>query len=828
MKSKFLIFSVIAGMAFTGCSSVQATYASFSDDGKYYLSVESDYNHPKDFLLKDLPEQNINGENPEHIYVKTLTQTFTRDYEFIIKDRKLWFKKKTESEWKLYKKTGLPKGSDAVCEIFADSNCIFVFDEKNRLFRTYTEKEAGTKPFRWVKEFGWPKSDVLQQGKLVNDKRGWAMGARRKDMLWYEDIFGNEHHYGTMGLETMYFLTKDGNRIRFTDSGLPPDFSNSILTPESGSFIASNISNSASTIFIIGDKGTMYTRLIDFDTMGCDPMFFKYTYEPYKSEYKGSEYLSNYEPWGLPAEDWYQQPAIKLEGKARLSRYISIHQDGQGNSARELRVAGLNAQGKTGFYSKEIFDKEWNFIETPLTIAEKDFLSGGSEWGKSELYSFAGNLFVEKFNSPEASVPEISCSTENFSLASEGKFNLKITMKGKDWTETKIIPMHSVEMWTYMVRIDPGKDGVSKSFFITPDFEENALSAQHEEFTLLLKQMFEGLNRKTFAIEAESTVDFLELKWANKFDSRLSKNFHIFMDKNGNGSDPSNSKTYYAYENSLARYFDESGLNLEKEIYTQEDTDELMSAIENNKKYKSLLDGQQKVFNGYKHNSNQFRIVYNTADLILGITLLKHVDFPKFKTVTSHGKDLVKQNAANYESSFEKMKFVYPHVAGFVDLRIEKYNEILKDLEDNPSVKNKKEYKFSAAEYFEALGIAKVVEGYSKATEKKAYLMQIEDIPLFPGFLMTVYDKEKSEYIMVELPEFPEDAKKALKKGDDKFETKAKFYVASDGTSKKSSTAQIEKLNGKSGKIVFDGKDIVVKTGFMSGKTLFTTKTEEN
>lgn len=110
MKSKFLIFSVIAGMAFTGCSSVQASYASFSDDGKYYLSVESDYNHPKDFLLKDLPEQNINGENPEHIYVKTLTQTFTRDYEFIIKDRKLWFKKKTESEWKLYKKTGLPKG----------------------------------------------------------------------------------------------------------------------------------------------------------------------------------------------------------------------------------------------------------------------------------------------------------------------------------------------------------------------------------------------------------------------------------------------------------------------------------------------------------------------------------------------------------------------------------------------------------------------------------------------------------------------------------------------------------------------------------------------
>ena len=53
------------------------------------------------------------------------------------------------------------------------------------------------------------------------------MGARRKDVLWHEDIFKNQHHYGTMGLETIYFLTEKGNEIRFTDSGLPADLSKS-------------------------------------------------------------------------------------------------------------------------------------------------------------------------------------------------------------------------------------------------------------------------------------------------------------------------------------------------------------------------------------------------------------------------------------------------------------------------------------------------------------------------------------------------------------------------------------------------------------------------
>ena len=39
-----------------------------------------------------------------------------------------------------------------------------------------------------------------------------------------------------MGIETIYFLTKDGQlRYSYADTGLPPDFGQGILGPERGS-----------------------------------------------------------------------------------------------------------------------------------------------------------------------------------------------------------------------------------------------------------------------------------------------------------------------------------------------------------------------------------------------------------------------------------------------------------------------------------------------------------------------------------------------------------------------------------------------------------------
>jgi hypothetical protein len=106
-----------------------------------------------------------------------------------------------------------------------------------------------------------------------------------------------------MEIATTYVLLEDGQEICYTDAGLPADFSRNFTGPERGAFKAAALSASASTMFVINGAGEMYTRLADFDTTGCAPMFFKYTYIPYKSGLPGTNYLSNLTEWGLPAED---------------------------------------------------------------------------------------------------------------------------------------------------------------------------------------------------------------------------------------------------------------------------------------------------------------------------------------------------------------------------------------------------------------------------------------------------------------------------------------------------------------------------------------------
>jgi hypothetical protein len=113
-----------------------------------------------------------------------------------------------------------------------------------------------------------------------------------------------------MEIATTYVLLEDGQEICYTDPGLPTDFSRNYLGPERGAFKAVALSASASTMFVISEAGEMYTRLADFDSIGCDPMLFKYTYIPYKADVPGTEYRSNLNEWGLPAEDWRLQPRI--------------------------------------------------------------------------------------------------------------------------------------------------------------------------------------------------------------------------------------------------------------------------------------------------------------------------------------------------------------------------------------------------------------------------------------------------------------------------------------------------------------------------------------
>jgi hypothetical protein len=713
------------------------------------------------------PLYDINGFMPEQVYIATQTQTFCKGFSFCIYEGKIWVKKDKDKEWSLFLKTGLPhpghkkklggnnwfEQPEAVQEIAADGDALFAFDTEGRMYRCYLQDTTIEGPFNWLNNFGWPKKQVMHQNDLVSRKRGWGIGVRRKDILWYEDRFGNQHHYGTMGLETIYFLTENGQDIRFTDSGLPADFSRTILGPERGSFIAENMSVSGSTLFLINKAGEMYTRLIDFDTMGCDPMFFKYTYKPVMQKYSGKEYLSNYTLWGLPSEDWYKQPDIPLTGQARLSRFITIFQNGQGNSARELRVAGLSADGKTGFYYKGITGDSWNFFETPLKLNETAFLEDAipgeavlqavrkSLRGARNEYSYTG--YIMKNNER---LPGITCSISDFPITTEGSCTLII----EDGHDRKTCILYPLEIWTYMIRYNPGFDGTPKNYFITPSFSDNMVLSSNPRFSSILNDIFAGRNLELYAYTAEVTDQYIEIDTTKGADIP----YTFFMTRTGTDMAPESFKSTVLYDQPLLQDSTDKTLILDRDkVYTVFDAPEIQMKIENNRKYIQQLREELEIYKEYHRGSTVSRWGFKTVDLLTSITLLNKIDFPKIKTVTMYGNEIMDTNARNFRSMAEYRSLTYPYLIMLIQTRIDCYNNVLENLPHQNDIHIDSRLRDSYPEYFEETGIAEKYCGFSQAADTPGILEMYTQFPAFPGFQLKLNGSTDGQLIFIEIPD---------------------------------------------------------------------------
>ncbi|MDR1250744.1 MAG: hypothetical protein LBK62_01120, partial [Treponema sp.] len=388
--------------------------------------------------------ENINGSFPGAVYIKTRTQTFNAYHYYILHDGLIWYKSidggQEPAEWTLIQETGLPHNSrkfrfnqpERIVEISADADELVALSAEGGFYRFCFDRIIAHKSNVWLDRQGWPNEEQLFLDRRTAGNLSWALGKRNAHVLYYEDSFGNQHHNGTMEIATTYVLLEDGQEICYTDTGLPGDFSRNYTGPERGAFKAASLSASASTMFVINEAGEMYTRLADFDTIGCDPLWFKYTYIPYESDLPGTDYFSNLNEWGLPAEDWRPQPPVPLTGKAVITRHITILQNGQGNSARELRVAGLNESGETGYWTKAIFDDAWNFKAVPLYFGEYSVLASAktaesaensprSERGISLDKQYSGYYWNggEKENEWEYTIP-------NFNIL-EGDCDFRIT-----------------------------------------------------------------------------------------------------------------------------------------------------------------------------------------------------------------------------------------------------------------------------------------------------------------------------------------------------------------------------------------------------------------
>ena len=788
-------------------------------------------------ILPDRPSKEyVNGFLPDKIHIKTLTQTFCKGFEFSLVDGRIYVKTPQNNNWHLFLNTGLPFSKKEkfatpkrIVEIAADDDCLFAFDSDGKMYHCYLRKTTRETPMRWINVFGWPDKVQLKQNDLVKNKRSWGMAVRRQEILWYEDIFQNQHHYGTMGLETLYFLSENGQEIHFTDSGLPSDFSHSILGPERGSFIAKNISTSGSTIFLINEKGDMYTRLIDFDTVGSDPMFFKYTYKKEKQSYPGYDYRSNFTKWGLPNEDWKKHPPIKLIGKARLTSCITIFQNGQGNFAREMRVAGISSDGKIGYYKKQLNDKSWAFVEAPLILDESQFLNTNSDiklsYGKKNEFSYTGKLILDG-----KEIKDLNLKIPNFVMC-EGSCSLEFSWQtGK----TSVI-LHPVEMWTYLVRYNPGLDGTSKKFFVTIEYPQDFFEKiDNSEILNVMKSLFENKNQELFSFVAEATDEYFQMiPSKDKF-----KNVSFFLTKE-NTNIPIHPEVYKAtllYEQPNVKMFLDDNLVLQhNKTYSIQNRSEIETKLERNILYRKHLQEELATFKKYKHKTNLSRWGYSIVDLLTSITLLNKVDFPKIKTITMFGNEIMTTNANTMQNITDAKEWTYNHIIELLDMRVLAYQSLLNKFDDNIFYSELPIYLFdSYPEFFDRIGTPNSIHGFSPFYEKNAELISQSNIPFFPGFILGIGDKEDFMLYLVEIKNPMQSIIKLFSTNnilytkDDPLKLPVVLtLLTTESIDKKiyDINKDIKKIKTNNGTLQWDGENItLIENNFLIKKTIFKTQ----
>lgn len=780
-------------------------------------AIIKQYNETLSGLFPDesisLPDKyetdDVNGYLPEEICLKTKTQTFNKNYQFCLVDGRIYYKGRNKNRapyrWELMKKAGLPRcvdgrfpDPDRITEISGDVDTILAFSDKGRMYEYYFEKRTVRRKHVWFSETGWPVKHQLVLNDLTLNNRSWGVGTRRSEILWYEDIFGNRHHYGSMGIETLYFLSEDGRSIRFTDSGLPSDFSRSILLPERGRFTARKLSASGSTIMLINDAGEIYTRLIDFDTMGCDPMFFKYTYVNNKQPYSGTEYKSNFTSWGLPAEDWKKHPEIKLAGKGRITEYITIVQTGRGNFAREMRVGGLSETGETGYYYKDLLDETWKFKKMPLVFCKENFLDPSLERGslrgeKAEL-SYSGKLknFIPGGD-------PILLSICDFPM-SEGECTLNIEYKN----EKTQITLYPVEIYSYLLRYDPGFDGTPKSFLVTFSAPSKVYQDLSSGFCTFIKNIFGDKDLLLFSSKAEATENSLHLKIP---DTKYG-DIDIMLTKEGNSEIRYNVwDNYLLCDLPLIKYYFDPELTIPPGEYSIKNRTALETVLKKNKQYLDMIEQEMKLFKVFRKETTISRWGYGIFDIITSVTLLDQLNFPKIKTITSYGSDIMKTNAATYKNLAKIRGWIYSNVKELLENRIKSYEKILDEFKNNKYSSTLNPFlRETYSEYLALADFPAQMEGTSLYFRSDATLSLVSKIPFFPGFELKTGSGEFPFYIEMENP-VSLITEYAASENKEKSMTVPVFFY---NPTEKSKIKKVNKLNRTRGYIEWDGDTLKI------------------
>lgn len=437
---------------------------------------------------------------PDQIFLKTPTQTRNNFNEWILIDKEIWVKPlgSNKSAWK---KISMVDGPRNPIQIACDGGYFMALNADGQVYTLKSAFKTDPKSFKWNKKWGHPIG-MGPGAFLPLDLRGWDFSqlSLKEDKFVLNPATGKKDFY--LGNAHIFWLHQNGRWIKFMDPWVVSDHSYEVCGPLRGRFIAINISTAGSLILLINQYGDMYTRMYDFDLAGYNSVYYRYSYNDQTKR-------TAFYPRQLPLPDWKYQP--KISGK--ITNIISVFKSGEGAVYRELRVEGVNANGQTGYYFKDVNAAQWDFKVTGLPLVGK-FIQNNPDYksdltlGPSEDRPYSGSekdfsLRIPNFNvycSPNTLRISFDKKTFfDFNLHTRGTFRTKPRPRGLSPLPFELngvieIPEHSFKE---LEKIAPAARTFIKKYLGDKRWTEISAEATDTNLTIRKKRDF------TFNLKAD-------------------------------------------------------------------------------------------------------------------------------------------------------------------------------------------------------------------------------------------------------------------------------------------------------------------------------------
>lgn len=289
---------------------------------------------------------------PAAVTFKSDTQTFSREYAFVLRGGRLYVADATvgvvRGAWHVLE---LPACLDGHVQAVSSDGRLLLAVGDDRQVYSHDMPGGDLSPDRWTWRWG-PYFWTGPGFRMPADVRQWAASEETSGER-FTDTSGRERT--PLGVATVYLLRGDGRTITYLDPWLPADDSREVCGPERGTLRLAGLSGSGSTVFVVDEGGGLWTRMWDFDVSGANTVFGDYSWQQGRP--------ASDTRWQLPGPSWVRHTTPP----GSLTNRVSIAKDGLSSYDRVLRVEARYG-GRTGYWQKRIGASSWRFVPTGLPL----------------------------------------------------------------------------------------------------------------------------------------------------------------------------------------------------------------------------------------------------------------------------------------------------------------------------------------------------------------------------------------------------------------------------------------------------------------------------